>query len=173
MTTTTARQSVRAAGFWLRWSVAPRYRHRVVTGLGLAALAAAAGMAVFGLPPVDLHGRLHHVGIMDPLCGGTRAAAYTARGEWALAWRYNPLGILAALAATAAVLRAVVGLLTRRWVTVAWTPRRVRTVAVTATVLLVALTVRRQMRADLLIARHVDRAAGACLPATDPAWPSR
>jgi hypothetical protein len=105
-------------------------------------------MAVFGLPPVDLHGLLHHVGIMDPLCGGTRATAYTARGEWALAWRYNPLGFLAVVAAAAAVLRAVVGLLARRWVTVtvAWTPRRVRTVAVTATVLLVALTVRQQMR---------------------------
>lgn len=74
-------------------------------------------MAVFGLPPVDLHGLLHHVGIMDPLCGGTRATAYTARGEWALAWRYNPLGFLAVVAAAAAVLRAVVGLLARRWVT--------------------------------------------------------
>jgi hypothetical protein len=111
-------------------------------------------MAVFGLPPVDLHGLLHHVGIMDPLCGGTRAAAYTARGEWALAWRYNPLGILAVLAAALAVLRAALGALTGRWVTltVAWTPRRVRTVAATATVLLISLTVRQQLPAEVLIA---------------------
>jgi len=55
---------------WLRWSLEPRDAHRVATGPGAAAaLAAAAGMAVFGLPPVDLHGLLHHVGIMDPLCG--------------------------------------------------------------------------------------------------------
>lgn len=111
-------------------------------------------MAVFGLPPVDLHGPLHHVGIMDPLCGGTRAAAYTGRGEWPLAWRYNPLWILAVLAAALAGLRAGIGALTGRWVTlsVAWTPRRVRVVLVTATVLLVALTVRQQFRAELLIA---------------------
>ena len=139
---------------WLRWSLQPRDAHRVATGLGAATLAAAAGMAVFGLPPVDLHGLLHHVGIMDPLCGGTRAAAYTARGDWALAWRYNPLGILAVLAAAFAVLCAGIGALTGRWVTltVAWTPRRVRAVAATATVLLVALTVRQQFRAELLIA---------------------
>ncbi len=91
---------------------------------------------------------------MDPLCGGTRAAAYTARGEWAQAWRYNPLGILAVLAAGVAVLRAAIGVLTGRWVTltIAWTPRRARAVAATATVLLVALTVRQQLRAELLIA---------------------
>lgn len=153
--TTLARHSPRrAAALWLRWSIEPRDRHPVATGLGLAALAAATGMAAFGLPPVDLHGLLHHYGIMDPLCGGTRAAAYTARGEWALAWRYNPLGILAVLAAAAAVLRAAVGFLTRRWVTltVAWTSHPGRVVTVTAIVLLVALTVRQQLRADLLIA---------------------
>ncbi len=57
--------------------------------MALAVLAAGSTMAVSGLPPVDLHGPLHHDGIMDPLCVGTRAAAYTARGEFALAWRYN------------------------------------------------------------------------------------
>lgn len=111
-------------------------------------------MAVFGLPPVHLHGILHHVGIMDPLCGGTRAAAYTARGDWAVAWRYNPLGILAVLVAAAATLRALVGVLWGRWLTVALalTPRQRRALIVMAAAVLVAMTVRQQLRADLLVA---------------------
>lgn len=109
-------------------------------------------MAVFGLPPVDLNGLL--LGIMDPLCSGTRAATYTAQGQWAPAWRYNPLDILVGLAAAIAVLHTVVGVLPHRWVTVtvAWTPRRVRAVTIFVIVLLVALTTRRQPRAELLIA---------------------
>lgn len=111
-------------------------------------------MALFGLPPVDLHGPLHHLGIMDPLCGGTRAARYAAHGQWALAWRYNPLGIVVVLTAAATLLRALAGLLTRRWVTVtvAWTPRRAKATMLIALVLLAALTVRQQVRAELLLA---------------------
>jgi len=114
----------------------------------------AGAMAVFGLPPVDLHGPFHRFGIMDPLCGGTRAARYTAQGEWALAWKYNPLGILAVLGATAVTIRTVIGALTRRWIAVQiyWTPRRRRAAILIVLALLVALEVRQQLRADLLIA---------------------
>lgn len=111
-------------------------------------------MAVFGLPPVDLHGPLHHAGIMDPLCVGTRAAAYTARGEFALAWRYNPLSILVVVGAAALVVRTAVGLLARRWLTlkVSWTLRRLWAAWATVLLLLAGLTVRQQLRADLLLA---------------------
>lgn len=109
---------------------------------------------MLGLPRADLHGPLHHWGIMDPLCGGTRAAMYTARGEWALAWRYNPLGIVVAVLSAAAVLRSLVGVVSGRWlmVTVAWTPRRRTVLIVAAVIVLAALTVRQQLRAELLIA---------------------
>jgi hypothetical protein len=141
----------------LRWSWQRRDRHRWVTGLGTAGLAAAGGMALFGLPPVDLHGLLHHVGVMDPLCGGTRAAAYAARGDWATAWRYNPLGIIAVLGAAAALLRAVLGLTTGRWLTatVTLSPAGGRVLAVVTVILFTALTVRQQLRADLLLAEGV------------------
>jgi hypothetical protein len=43
-----------------------------------AGLLVAATLAVFGLPPVDIHGPTHYVGIMDPLCGMTRAALWGA-----------------------------------------------------------------------------------------------
>ncbi|WP_343905790.1 DUF2752 domain-containing protein [Nocardioides aquiterrae] len=126
---------------------------RIVTVIGLLGLAAAATMAVFGLPPVDLHGPLHRMGIMDPLCGGTRAARLTAQGNLTEAWRYNPLGILATLAAAAALARLLIGVLGRRWLNVhiAWTPRRIRIALAVVAVATILLEIRQQGRADLLL----------------------
>lgn len=126
---------------------------RTITLIGIAGLAIAAVMAIFGLPPVDLHGPLHRMGIMDPLCGGTRAARLTAQGDLVQAWRYNPLGILTVVAAAAAALRLAAGLATRRWLTleIAWTPRRLRVLMAVVIVLTVLLEVRQQGRAELLL----------------------
>lgn len=128
--------------------------HRWVTWLALIGLTAAVAMAIFGLPPIDLHGPQHHVGVMSPTCGGTRAARLTAQGRLDEAWTYNPLGILAVLAAVAVSARAAVGLTAGRWVNVgfAWTPRRKRVVITLAVLLTIALEVRQQLRADLLMA---------------------
>lgn len=127
-------------------------RHRWVTFPSLGLLMIAVVMAVTGLPPIDLHGPNHWFGIMDPLCGGTRAARYTVQGHWALAWTYNPLGVLAVLLVGATVLRAIIGVLTHRWVTVTvrWTRRR-RWIALTALVVLVIVLARQQGRADFLM----------------------
>ncbi len=139
---------------WLRLLVERRDRHRWVTLLAVAGVTIAAAMAVFGLPPLPLHGPQHYLGIMSPTCGGTRAARFTAQGDLAQAWRYNPLGIAAVLGATLAVLRAVVGAATGRWVnaSMSWTSRRRRIAIVVVLVLVVLLEVRQQTRADLLIA---------------------
>ena len=67
-------------------------RHRTLTGLAAGGLVLAAAWALLGLPPVDLHGPLHRYGVMDPLCGGTRAVRLATLGGWADAWGYNPLG---------------------------------------------------------------------------------
>ena len=141
-------------GAWLQVNWQRRDQHRLITFLAMLGVGTAAGMAVFGLPPVDLHGPFHRFGVMDPLCGGTRAARYTAQGEWALAWRYNPLGIVTVAGAVAVTGRTVVGALTRRWLTVQvhWTSTRRRAAILLVLVLLVALEVRQQLRADLLIA---------------------
>lgn len=111
-------------------------------------------MAVFGLPPIDLHGPLHWLGVMDPLCGGSRAARYTARGDWSMAWRYNPLGIVVVVGSAVLIVRAVVGTLLSRWlmVTAVWTPARRRAVIAIGSLLFGWLAVRQQLRADLLIA---------------------
>jgi hypothetical protein len=139
---------------WVQVQSSNRDEHTLFSIAAIAGLAAATMMALFGLPPIDLHGVLHHLGIMDPLCGGTRAARFAAAGQWSQAWRYNPLGLLAVLAGAAAAVRALVGLLTGRWVTLrfGWTPRRRRVAIAVLVVVTVALTVRQQLRADLLIA---------------------
>ncbi|GAB2484871.1 hypothetical protein GCM10027063_28470 [Promicromonospora xylanilytica] len=138
---------------FLRLRVEQVDRHRWVTAGAALSLTAAALLATFGLPPVDLHGPLHLVGIMDPFCGGTRAARYAAQGNLVEAWRYNPLSIVIVYGALAAVARAGVGLVTRRWLTLTarWTSARRRWVIVVALVLLVSLEVRQQLRADLLM----------------------
>jgi len=38
-------------------------------------------LAAVGLPPVDLHGPLHYLGVMDPLCGMTRGTVAVLRGR--------------------------------------------------------------------------------------------
>lgn len=115
-------------------------------------------MALFGPPPVDLHGPLHRFGIMDPLCGGIRAARYTARGEWALAWQYNPLGVVAVLGAAAGAVRAAVGALSGRWLTARfhWTPWRRRVILAVVVALLLGLEVRQQFAGRSTDPGHLD-----------------
>ncbi|NNG40735.1 DUF2752 domain-containing protein [Flexivirga sp. ID2601S] len=123
---------------------------------GVAGLVVAMTMAIFGLPPVDIHSPFHYAGIMDPLCGGTRAARLTAQGHLQAAWRYNPLGILATVTAALALARFLVGLATHRWIAVrcAWTPRRRRVAYAAAIAAMVVLEFRQQGRASLLMQRH-------------------
>jgi hypothetical protein len=127
--------------------------HRLWTGFAVAGVAVATGMALVGLPDVDLHGPLHRFGIMDPLCGGTRSARFTMRGEWGNAWQYNPLGFLAVLAAAAVSARAWFGWVSGRWLTVRLhVSPRARAVATAALVLaVIALEIRQQGRADMLM----------------------
>jgi hypothetical protein len=124
-------------------------RHRPLTWLAAIGVVAAVIMAVFGLPPVDLHGPLHHAGIMDPLCGGTRSVRYAFRGEWALAWTYNPLGLLVAAGGVLVTLRAITGWLTGRWISAHVHGRRA--VFVILLVATAALAVRQQLHASLLM----------------------
>lgn len=147
-----AEEPVTKSWISLSWTASDQYR--VVTLLAVLGVVAATGMAVFGLPPVDLHGPLHRFGVMDPLCGGTRAARFTAQGELGLAWKYNPLGMLTMALAFLATARTILGFTSGRWLSVAvtWTTGRWRLATVVTLVLLVALEIRQQLRADLLIA---------------------
>ena len=123
-------------------------RHPMLAPLAAAGLLAAAVLAIVGLPPVDLHGPLHRLGIMDPLCGMTRGTVAVLRGRLGLAWAYNPASPLLVAGAVLTLGRWLVGRLTGRWLdaTLARTPL---TVGVIVAVVL-ALWVNQQAHAALL-----------------------
>jgi uncharacterized protein DUF2752 len=114
-----------------------------VVGLGIAGL-----IAVVGLPHADLHGPLHYLGVMDPLCGGTRSVYLTLHGRLADAVRHNPAGPLIVVAAIAMLIRATGGSSTGCWLNVR-VPRRV--LIPVALVAIIALEVNQQLHAALLI----------------------
>lgn len=105
-------------------------------------------LAILGLPPVDLHGALHYLGVMDPFCGGTRSVYLTLRGHLRDALHYNPAGPILVVAALALWLRAAVGWTSRRWVDVHMPWRARIPVALLA---LVALEINQQLHAALLM----------------------
>ncbi len=139
---------------WVRSSWSNSDAHKLITMAGMCALIAAALMARLGLPPIDLHGPLHQIGIMDPLCGGTRAARFVALGQWQKAWQYNPLSIMVVGAAAAIMLRTLGGILTHRWLTFSfsWSAKRTRVATSVVLLLLIVLEIRQQGRASLLMA---------------------
>ncbi|WP_327582266.1 DUF2752 domain-containing protein [Nonomuraea sp. NBC_00507] len=134
------------ASVGLRWDSSDR--HRVWTYVATAGLLVGAMLAIFGLPPVDLHSPLHRLEIMDPLCGGTRALRYTMLTEWRLAWTYNPLSPVLGVGAVLALMRHLVGALSGRWLTIEW--RWSKPLLVVLALAVIALEVNQQLHASLL-----------------------
>lgn len=125
-------------------------RHRLLTALAVVGLVVAALLAVFGMPPVDVHGPTHWVGIMGPTCGMTRGVAATMGGDLAQAVAYNPASPPVVAGAVAVVLRWAVGRTTGRWLTFHLHVSRSGWIVIV--VGLVLLTVNQQLHADLLLA---------------------
>lgn len=130
----------------LRWSREDRFP-RLTTFLIAGALGAIA-LAIFGLPPVDIHEPTHYLGIMGPSCGMTRAVRWTARGDLLRAWRFNPAVFLLAAAAVVVAGRAAFGRLTGRWIEVHLRGRLVTTVVLVA---LALLWLNQQHHADFIM----------------------
>ena len=137
----------RAAVLAVLWE--PEDRHRWVTIGAPVGLAIGVVLAIFGMPPIDLHTPIHRMGIMDPACGMTRGVAALLRGDPSTALRYNPASPLVVLAGLAGVGRGLVGRARHRWlaVRVRWSVPLVTVVGV----LLLALEIRQQLHADLLM----------------------
>jgi len=98
--------------------------------------------AIFGLPSIDQHGPLHYLGVMDPLCGGTRSVYLTLHGRLLEAVRYNPAGPVLVVGAVTMLIRATVGWSTGRWV---WCPPPATVLIPAAVVVLTALEVNQQL----------------------------
>jgi hypothetical protein len=147
-----------AIGFASGWTLrgthlgwADRDRRAWTTKVVLVALAAAVALRIVGVPPIDLHGPLHRLGVMDPLCGGTRAAFLLMSGRLGEAVKYNPIVVPLAAGALLVVVRAGLGWATGRWLDVRMTKTARRILIALCVVALVALEIRQQLNAPLLM----------------------
>lgn len=103
-----------------------------------------------GLPAVDLHGPLHYLGIMDPFCGATRAMYLSVHGRLGEALTYNPGAPILLAAAGVVLIRAAVGVVCHRWLSVRISHRFS---VVTLVVALVILEINQQSHAALLTSK--------------------
>lgn len=131
----------------LRWE-----SHDTLSGFTATAVLGALAfiaLGVFGLPQIDLHSPLHYAGIMDPLCGMTRAMRSLAIGDLGSAWRYNPGSFVVTAFGVLFMTRFGIGLATRRWLTLPLPSRRVGWFL--AVIGIAVLWVNQQVNADLLM----------------------
>lgn len=123
-------------------------------GLSLATggfLLAVGALRLAGVPHVDIHGPLHRMGIMDPLCGGTRATYLLASGDFSAAAEYNPVVFPLAVVVAALAARLVLGITLGIWLQVR-VPRPARRPLLAAFLIAVALLeIRQQVHAELLM----------------------
>lgn len=124
-------------------------RMRWLSWLCGAGLVAAVVLAIIGGFPFDNPMPTHAYGLVEPTCGLTRGSTAIARGDFALAWRYNPASFLVMAFGVAGVTRLVVGLATRRWVNVAIRPGRLGWVLLVAAI--AGLWIYQQTNAEFII----------------------
>jgi hypothetical protein len=67
---------------WLQVGWQRRDRHRPITVLAFVGVTSAVALAVFGLPPVDLHAPFHRFGVHGP---AVRRGAPAARADLLMA----------------------------------------------------------------------------------------
>jgi hypothetical protein len=123
-------------------------RHRVIGVLTVVGLVAGALIAIFGLPPIEVHSPLRLFGMVCPFCGATRAVQALIQGDPSTAWHYNPIAFPVVIGGAAVVVRLALGLYTGRWLNVRMT--RPRLVYALGAALFVALWVNQAQHAAML-----------------------
>lgn len=125
-------------------------RMRWLTVLAISGGLAAAILALIGGFPFDTPMPTHSFGWVEPTCGLTRGTTAAARGDLALAWRYNPLSLGLAALGFAGAFRAAAALVTGSWVNL-----RIRRPSIAGWAVLalavVAFTLYQQSNADFII----------------------
>ncbi len=89
---------------------------RWLTVLAIGGGLTAAALALIGGFPFDTPMPTHAFGWVEPTCGLTRGTTAAARGDFALAWRYNPLSLALVAVGVLGVVRLAAGLATGWWV---------------------------------------------------------
>lgn len=125
-------------------------RHPTTTRLALVGIPIAVIVAIVGVPPVDIHGPLHYLGIMGPTCGMTRGVMWTARGDLARAWQFNPASLLVIPSMLALTGRSVYARITGRWLNLhlRWRPW----LWIVPATLIILLSIRQQLNVEFLLA---------------------
>jgi hypothetical protein len=123
---------------------------RTLSWLVLIGIVAAVIFAVFGLPAFHFPpAPTWEYGVVVPTHGLTRGSTALARGQFGVAWAFNPASFLVALLAVATVLRGIVALATHRWINVS--VRFTAWVWITLGLLVAALWLNQQLHADAII----------------------
>lgn len=133
--------------FEMSWDRSDHYRW--VTVLATTGMTIGVLLALLGLPSLDIHGPLHHLGIMSPTCGATRALRLVFLGQLSQSLAYNPLGLVLVVGATASLARHLYGVLSGRWLNVHIS--RGRTAILLAVGLVLLLEINQQAHAPLLM----------------------
>lgn len=120
-----------------------------VTWVSTIGLATAAMLAVAGGLPFDIPMPTYQFGVVTPTCGLTRGSTAIVRGDLGLAWHYNPASFAVIGLGVLGLTRSIVGLTTRRWVTVNCTRSRFAWVLIGLAI--VALWLYQQSNADFII----------------------
>lgn len=131
----------------LRWT-----DHDAWPALSMGAVAIVALGPLFagvGLPDVPVMWPYHQLGVVFPSCGLTRGVVAIFRGDLVRAWKFNPASFLALALAAVLVVRAAVGVLAGRWLTLQILPRRVHLLV--AGLAVVALWAHQQRNAQFIL----------------------
>lgn len=99
-------------------SLGPADEQVLVTRLAVGGPIIAAVLALIGGMPFDLPMPTHLVGWVEPTCGLTRGSTAIVRGDFALAWRYNPASFAVMVFGVVGLLRAAGGMLAGRWLNI-------------------------------------------------------
>jgi hypothetical protein len=122
---------------------------RWLTYLSIGGLLASGVLVLIGGFPFDLPMPTHSFGRVSATCGLTRGSTAVARGDLALAWRYNPASFLVMGLGVAGVVRFSVGVVTGRWLNLRVRPGRLAWAAIA--LLVIALALYQQTNAEFII----------------------
>lgn len=136
-----------------RLSFGPKDELRWVTILTGVGVIAAVFLALIGGYPFDTPMPTHEFGWVEPTCGLTRGSTAIARGDFGLAWQYNPASFLVMGFAVAGLLRTVIGLTTHRWLNVSWRFNRVAWAVIA--IAIAVLWIHQQQNATFIINSRV------------------
>jgi hypothetical protein len=123
------------------------------TWLAIGGLATAALFALIGGFPLEMPMPMMAFGWVSPTCGLTRGSTAIARGDFSLAWQYNPAAFLVVGFGVTGVLRVLVGAATGRWLLVSARPQRAGLLILAA--MFLALWANQQSNAEFIITSRV------------------